>query len=641
MDFTASGDPDPASAPSLRDRAGAIVASGTILALLYFGRDVLVPITLAGMLSLLIAPWVRGLRRVGLGQTASVLVGVFALALCGGTVTAVIGVQVARMSASLPSYETTLRHKMAVLNGMTVGRLAALTGQAGRIIESPAASRTETTAPALPGPAVSQPGPPIPVEIHQPRPTSFEVMQRVLGSIWIPLETAGIVLVVLIFLLLEHEAVRDRFIRIAGGTDIRATTLALNDAGERLSRFFASQFLVNAGVGLAIGIGLTVLGLPHALFLGALAGVLRFIPYVGVWIAALFATLLAAAVDPGWTLALATLGTFVIVELIAGQLIEPQLYGHTTGLSPLSVVVAAIFWSWIWGPVGLILSTPLTLCLVVAGRHIKALSLLDILLGDSQALTLPQRFYQRALSGDSVELIASARAFLKRQSFAAYCDLVLMPALALTRLDMQTGAIGPEQQSRVRDVIVAVIAAIGGDGRRFARRRPRGAVLDHASVGRQLRAQRERLTGPYQGPLKVPQGSVMICVGLGSIADDLATELLVRVLREQKIDARHFSLEDLQAPLPAGASPLGVSLVALVSAFPSEERERGESVADSVRQRFPSARLITVFLPGLLLQPEASTDTIRGADKAATSFGHAVQICLDMQPLAAHTSKVE
>jgi hypothetical protein len=219
-----------------------------------------------------------------------------------------------------------------------------------------------------------------------------------------------------------------------------------------------SQFAVNLGVGGAVAVGLTVLGLPHALLWAALSTVLRFVPYVGIWIAALFAAVLAAAVDPGWSLAFGTLGLFVIVELIAGQLIEPQLYGHTTGLSPLSVVIAAIFWSSLWGPIGLIVSTPFTLCLVVAGRHIKALSLLDILLGDNQALTMPQRFYQRALSADSDEIIASARTFLKRNSFATYCDVVLMPALYLARLDLQTGAITEEQQRRVRDAMVAVIA---------------------------------------------------------------------------------------------------------------------------------------------------------------------------------------
>jgi predicted PurR-regulated permease PerM len=642
MDLSAPREPDPPPALSLRDRAGSIIATATVLALLYFGRDVLVPITLAVMLSLLIAPLVRVLRRVGLGQTLSVLVAVLALALSFAAVAAVIGTQVVRMTASLPQYEQTIRFKLATVNEMTVGRLNALSGQAGRIIDQNTAKRASAAAarslgqPAelaagLPQPAAPQPVALVPVEIHNPPPNSLQVLQMVLGSIWAPLETAGIVLVVLVFLLLEREAVRDRFIRIVGGTDIRATTLALNDAGERLSRFFVSQFVVNLGVACAVAIGLAIVGLPHALLWGALAGVLRFVPYVGVWIAALFSTLLAAAVDPGWTLAVATFGLFLIVELIAGQLIEPQLFGHTTGMSPLSVVIAAIFWTWLWGPVGLIVSTPLTLCLVVAGRHIKVLSLLDVLLSDNQALTMPQRFYQRALSADSDEIIASARAFLKRNSFATYCDVVLMPALSLARLDLKTGAISAEQQASVRNVMVSVIGAIGGEGRRFTRRQAQGSVLEQLSVGRRLRTQREQLTGPFQGPLTVPPGSVMLCVGLGSTADDLATELLVRILRDQKVDARHVSIEDLRAPPPADASAGSVSVVYLVSLFPSVERERGESVAEIIRQRFPGACLVTVFLPGVLLQPGSTMANIRSADKAATSFRDAAQICLSMQ----------
>jgi len=631
MDQPAS--PDPSAAPnlSLKDRAGGIIATGTILALLYFGRDVLVPITLAIILSLLIAPLVRALRRIGLGQTFSVLSAVLALAVAFASVASVIGVQVARMAASLPQYEKTIQYKLATLNAITVGQLNALSGQAGRIINQHVEQRAD---------AEGESAAPIPVEIHDPPTNPLQVVQRVLASVWVPLETAGIVLVVMVFVLLEHEALRDRFIRIAGGTDIRATTLALNDAGERLSRFFVSQFAVNLGVAGALSVGLTVVGLPHALLWGALAGVLRFVPYVGVWIAALFATVLGAAVDPGWSLAIATLGLFAIVELIAGQLVEPQLYGHTTGLSPLSVVIAAIFWSWLWGPIGLIVSTPLTLCLVVAGRHIKALSLLDILLGDNEALTMPQRFYQRALSADSDEIIASARLFLKRNTFASYCDMVLMPALHLARLDLTTGAITADQQMRVRDSMVAVIAAIGGEGRRFSRRQNQASVLDRSSAGRQLRQQREQRSGRWQGPLAVPPGSLMLCVGLGSTSDDLATELLVRILRDQKIDARHLSIEDLKAPPPPDAKPGSVSVVYLVSAYPSNERKRGEAIADSIRQRFPSARLVTLFLPGMLLQPASAIDSIRNADSAATSFGQAVQICLDIQQGAKKAAKV-
>jgi predicted PurR-regulated permease PerM len=612
---------------SPRDRALGIIATATLLALLYFARDVLVPITLAFILSLLIAPLVRALRRIGLGQTVSVLAAVLVLALSVGAIAGVIGSQLVHMASSLPQYERTLEGKLETLDRLTVRRVNTFTAQAGRALNrNPEPAQPQMLQPDIDGKT------PIPVELHEAPANSFQVLQRVLGSIWVPIETAGIVLVVLVFVLLEQEALRDRFIRIAGGTDIRLTTLVINDAGERLSRFFVSQFAVNFGVGVLIWVGLSVIGLPHPIVWAALTTLLRFVPYVGVWIAALCSAVLAAAVDAGWSMAIATVGLFVVVELIASQLIEPQLYGHTTGLSPLSVVIAAIFWSWLWGPIGLIVSTPLTLCLLVAGRHIKALSLLDILLGDTQALTMPQRFYQRALSADSDEIIASARAFLKRNSFANYCDLVLLPALHLARLDLVSGAISKEQQTRVRGAMVAVIAAIGGDRRR-ASRRLRSSVLDKSTAGRLLRQQREQVSGRWQGPLAVPAGSVIVCVSLGSMADDLAAELLVRILREQKIDARHMSVEDLEAAPPANAAQ-AVSIVYVVSAFPSEERSRGEATAETLRKEFPNACIVAVFLPGMLLQEDevGAGPTLRGADKSAGSLGHAVQICLDMQP---------
>jgi predicted PurR-regulated permease PerM len=615
----------------MRDRALGVIATATLLALLYFARDVLVPITLAFILSLLIAPLVRGLRRFGLGQTWAVLAAVIVLAASFGAVATVIGSQLVRMAASLPQYEKTIQLKLETLNDVTVGRLNNLTGQAGRLLNR----RVEPAPPlALDEPEIAGASAPIPVELHQPPPDPLQVIQRVLTSVWVPIETAGIVLVVLVFVLLEQEALRDRFIRIAGGSDIRLTTLAINDAGERLSRFFVLQFTVNLGVGVMIWIGLSLIDLPHPLLWAVLAAVLRFVPYVGVWIAAGCSALLAAAVDPGWSLCFIVLGLFVVVELIAGQLIEPQLYGHTTGLSPLSVVISAIFWSWLWGPIGLIVSTPLTLCLLVAGRHIKALSLLDVLLGDTQALTMPQRFYQRALSADSTEIIASARQFLKRNSFANYCDLVLMPAMHLARLDLQTGAIDEQQQMKVRSAVVNAIAAIGGEPSRMLRRKAPLSVLAQSNAGRQLRQQRESLSGRWQGPLTVPPGSVMLCVGLGSMSDELAAELLVRILRDQKIDARHVSLEDMNSVEPPPNAADLVSMVYLVSAFPSEERGRGAAAAQEMRKRFPQACIVAVFLPGMLLQEETGGELegqqVRGADKSASSLGHAVQICMDV-----------
>jgi predicted PurR-regulated permease PerM len=614
---------DPSGIGSIRVRAMGIIAFATVLALLYVGRDVLIPLTIALMLSLLIAPLVRRLRRIGLGQTASVLVAVLTSAIVVSAAAAVLGTQVLRMAASLPQYERTIQQKLRNLDEMTVGRLNALTSEASRLIES---HPTSVGSPVASGGDVSSGTAPIPVELHQPRAAPWQIIARVLASVWAPIESTGIVLVVLVFVLLEHEGVRDRFIRIAGGTNIRLTTLALNDAGERLSKFFVSQFAVNLGVGAAIGLGLVVLGLPQAALWGALATLLRFVPYVGIWLAALLATVLAIAVVPGWSLAISTLGLFVVVELIAGQVVEPNLYGHTTGLSPLSVVVAAIFWSALWGPIGLVLSTPLTLCLLVIGRHIRALSFLDLLLGNTQGLTLPQKFYERALSGDADEILLVARTFLKRNSFAAYCDLVLMPALHLAFLDRQAGAISHDQQIKMRDLLVAVVSALSGEPRRL-----RPSVLDDQNAGLILRQHREQLIGRWQGPVAVPPGSILLCLGLGSPADTIAAELLVRALREQGLDARHISLEDVDAgSRPPDADPAAVAIAYLVSAFPSAEREHFGQTADRVRQPLPSARVVSVFLPGVSIQPELSPH-VENADYAVSSFVEAVQASLERQ----------
>jgi hypothetical protein len=361
---------------------------------------------------------------------------------------------------------------------------------------------------------------------------------------------------------------------------------------------------------------------------------------VGVGIAALLATALAFAVDPGWSLAAMTLGVFILLDIVAGQLLEPHLYGHATGLSPLAVVVGTIFWSALWGPVGLILSTPLTLCLVVAGRHMKSLGTLELLLSDGRALTLPQRFYQRALSGDPHEIVADARAFLKKDSLAAYCDRVLIPALHLAQLDVDKGATSAEQHARIRSVIVDVVAALSSS-LKLPRMRYRGSVLDNVDPGRWLRQQREQVSGRWQGPIGVPPGSVVICAGLGSPADDLAAELLVRLLRIQKIDARHFSPADVDGGLPPGAGPDGVSIVYLVSAFPGPERERADSISERIRGLLPLSSMVRVFCPGVTALPEAA-DNGAGAgsgDDTANSLVQAIQICTSWQVIASQDLK--
>jgi len=611
------------SVVAVQSGAMRVIATAAVLGILYLGRDVLVPVTLAVMLSFLMLPLVQRLRGIGLGQTFSVLVAVLCVAVGVVAIAAVIGSHLVRMGAQLPRYEVTIRHKAETLRSLTIRRAEAVLAVSRR---SAAAATPDPV--QLPAVAIGATLPAAPVDAPS---TSLQFLQRVLASVWVPLETAGTVLVVLIFVLLEHEALRDRLIRVAGGADIRTTTNLINDAGTRLSRFFTSQFAVNVAVGAVIWIGLALLGLPHALLWATLATVLRFVPYIGIWIAAFVATLFAAAVDSGWSLVSETAALFVIVELLAGQLVEPQLFGHATGLSPLSVVIAAIFWSWLWGPIGLILSTPVTLCLLVAGRHTAALNLLDVLLGDTPALTMPQKLYQRALSGDSAEIIASARAFLKRNSVAVYCDVVLMPAVYLASLDFVAGTIDREQQVRVRDTMLSLFASLGNEPQRRSGSKRRSTVLENVSLARALREQRERASGRWQGPVDVPPGSVALCVGLGTVPDEIATEILVRILRKQRIDARHMLPEDVQAPAPEGASADSIAIVYVVSAFRNEERKFGADIVKTLRGRLPQAWICAVLIPGLLAAiPEQIADLGEGdVDATVATFNEAESLCLE------------
>jgi hypothetical protein len=272
-----------------------------------------------------------------------------------------------------------------------------------------------------------------------------------------------------------------------------------------------------------------------------------------------------------------------------------------------------------------------TLCLLVAGRHTAALNMLDVLLGDTPALTMPQKLYQRALSGDSAEIIASARGFLKRNSVAVYCDVVLMPAVYLASVDFVAGAIDREQQIRVRDTMLSLFASLGNESQHRSRRKRPSSVLDNVNLARALREQRERSSGRWQGPLDVPPGSVTLCVGLGTGSDELATEILVRVLRHQRIDARHMLPEDVQAPPPEGASADSIAVIYVVSAFRSEERKFGAGLVKSLRGRLPHAWICAVLIPGLLATiPEKIADLDDGdVDATVTTFNEAESLCLE------------
>ena len=265
------------------------------------------------------------------------------------------------------------------------------------------------------------------------------------------------VFIFVIFILFQRQDLRNRLVRLAGTQDLQRTTAALDDAGTRLSRLFLMQLALNAAFGLVIGVGLWLIGVPSAPLWGLLAMVLRFVPYVGALIAAIFPLLLAAAVDPGWTMVLWTALLFIVVEPLVGHVVEPMLFGHSAGLSPVAVVVAATFWTWLWGPIGLILATPLTICLVVLGRHVDRLKFLEVMLGDQPALTPPELIYQRMLAGDPVEASEQARLFLREKPLIAYYDEILLEGLKLAQADVERNRLDEDSMRRIRDAVAEIV----------------------------------------------------------------------------------------------------------------------------------------------------------------------------------------
>lgn len=454
--------PDPAR--TLDTLATALVILLTI-GVLYFAREILVPIAIAVLLSFVLSPPVKVLRNIGLGKTGAVGIVVFLAFAFAVGVGYLLTRQIADLAAESSRYQAAVTQKFdyvrdVVTHNPLLGKLNTVVDDVRRV--EPAAKKSEPK--ERPTPSGSQeagnPSPaqkPTPVEIIQPPPGAFQILQTVGGAAATPLVTAAFVALFIIFILMQREDLRNRFIRVVGFGDLNRTTLAMNEAAARLSRYFLAQVLLNLSFGLIAAVALAIIGVPSAILWGIVAAFMRFIPYLGSIGAALFPVLMAAAATSGWTMAIETAILFAFMEIITGQVIEPLVFGAHTGISPIAVVVSATFWTWLWGPVGLVLSMPLTVCLVVLGKHVERFAFLDVMLGDAPPLTAAQSFYQRMLVGDPSEIVDHAETFLKDYSLLAYCDTVAMRALLMAQRDVRRGALEEERQTVIRDAMREVI----------------------------------------------------------------------------------------------------------------------------------------------------------------------------------------
>jgi len=494
----------------------ALNAAAVIVATLYFGRELLVPLVLALLLAFVLAPAVGLLQRARVPHAAAVLFTVLlAFAVIFG-VGAVVGGQASQLTTGLPRYETIIRDKLSSLavGGAIVERLNGslqnlVRGMAGA---APQPAASEVSPAAKPGPAPE--AAPVATVPTLDGSSAIVVVRSVVEPLLGPLATAGIVIVFLIFALLYREDLRDRLVRLLGRQDLHRTILAMNDAAQRLSRYFLFQLALNIGFGAFITGGLWLLGLPSPLLWGILAGTMRFVPFIGTIIALAPTVLLALAVVPGWSLALSVLALFVVSDLIVGQVVEPLLYGHSTGLSPMAVIVAAAFWTFLWGPIGLLLSTPLTVCLVVLGHHVEAMAFLEVMLSDRPPLQPEETFYQRALEGDARALLGQARTQLGIAPLAEYYDKVALRGLSLAQTDLSQDLLEFERLEAIHQQIASLLKSIATIDAAHSEDSAARPAMDWAA-----------------------DGSVIVVPSRGQL-DDLAADMTAQVLRSFGFGAR-------------------------------------------------------------------------------------------------------
>jgi predicted PurR-regulated permease PerM len=584
-----------------------IIIAVAVIAALYFGHDVLVPIALAVLLSFVLAPVVAALGRLHIGRAPPVLLAVtFAFAILIG-LGAIIGRQVAQLSDNLPAYQIVVAKKLdAVKNsafgaGVVEKAAGALRGLDNSLANSAAPSRAPASAASPSGPSFMQ------VEVHEPAPGPIQILQSILSALLPPLATAAIVIIFVVFILLQRGDLRDRFIGLIGSHDLHKTTQALDDAAVRLSRYFFALTGINAAFGVIIAIGLAFIGVPNPILWGIVGAVLRFVPYVGALIAA------AAPLDPGWNMAFETAILFVALEGVMGQVVEPRLFGHTTGMSPLAIIIAAAFWTLIWGPPGLLLSTPITACLVVLGRHVESLNFIELLLGDKPALSPVQSFYQRILAADPDEVAFQAEDLLQSMSLLDYYESVALPALAMAQIDGARGVLDAARQVEVRDAVERVV----GDLSEHVEAPDAGATEGDASMS------------PRSPDFAAADGespraeSFALCIAGRTPLDQAATAILVQLLERAGVPSRAAGPEVLTTSGIFGMRTEGVGAICLLTL----DHKNIASVRYSVRRlrkKFTNVPIAVCFWGSPDLTPIVETAK---ADATVSALGEAVRFC--------------
>jgi predicted PurR-regulated permease PerM len=537
---------------------GLIVAA----AVLYLARDVLIPLALAILLSFLLAPVVRRLEHWKLGRIASTLIVVIVSFSLIGAIGWIAGAQAISLAANLPEYRANISAKI-------------------RAVKEPGESKIAQAAEAIAElEREADPSPQEPLQVTPTAQTAFGQLAEWVAPFVKPVATALAVVVFTILMLLNRENMRERLIGLIGASRINVTTQAMSEASNRVSRYLLTQLVVNACFGIPFGIALYFIGIPNAMLWGLLATLLRFIPYAGVWIAVSMPLVLAFAISDGWVMAAWTLGVFLALELLLVNGVEPWVYGRSAGLSAIAIITAAIFWTWLWGPVGLLLATPLTVCVAVMGRYIPEMGYLNVLLGVEPVLAPEARFYQRLVALDQEEASRLAEEYVQEHGIASLYDTILIPALSLAESDRHQGALDPARERFVFDTTRQIV---------------------------------EELAGQAEGDAS---SSPSVCIiPAHDEADELAGAMLARVLRQEGVGSQLGSWERL-----AGEACRAIC----ISAVPPHAATHAAYLARRLKKRFAETKVVVGLWTSESIDKVKPRLLAAGVDEVVTRLAHVV-----------------
>lgn len=561
-----------------------LAASVIIMAGMSFGRDVLLPLALSLLLSFLVAPLVARLSRLGFPRVLAALSAVILTVGIAFAIVTFMAMQVVELAAKLPTYQSNIEHKIESLRVQPDGTVDRVLRMIYRIDSKLKGSKeTDTDAPdeesLQPAPASKEPPPTI---------NPLEVLGTFLNSTLGPLTTAGMVTIFMFFILLEREDIRNRIIRLLGNRpgQMLSSTQALDDAANRVSRYLMMQLAVNVTYGIPIGIGLYVIGVPNAILWGVLAVVLRFVPYVGPIVAAASPIALAFAVDPGWSMIVWTVLLYVIVELISNNFVETMAYGTSTGISSVGILLSAVFWGWLWGPIGLLMATPMTVCLVVLGRHIPTLSFFPLLLSDQSALPLHGVIYQRLLAMDSDEPDELVQKYLTSHRLEEFYDSVMLPLLAMVEEEQAHRPLAPSHRAFIMEEVRNLMA----DAADHADPNGGSTATCHDSKVPNILTTKSK----WEPATAADLPSLVLCVPAHDETDELVACMLSILLQQQGTTAITLSSRMLSSERLDRIDALNPRVVC-ISALPPYAAFHARHSINRIRQRFPHLRIVVGF----------------------------------------------